>query len=112
MTRFTMILMAIFAFAAVACETTDDANEKIEQCLTDEYGEELDDELSESWELDCDDSEDDCKKCVECIMDTECEDLMGGTCSEDCDSLLSNLTTTIPETARNLPGYFPQSVPR
>lgn len=103
MRNLIVILMTVFAFAAVGCETTEDANKKIDQCLEDEYGDALTEDISAGWELDCDDSEDDCKKCVNCIMDEDCGDLVDGSCSEKCDSLLQSKLTETTGVLQDLP---------
>ncbi|MDJ0764534.1 MAG: hypothetical protein QNJ97_16270 [Myxococcota bacterium] len=87
MKRFTSILIALFAItmAVSACHNTEDANEKIEECLEEAYGAEEAEAVLAEWELTCEDGEDDCDDCVDCVMDAECDDLLDGTCDETCE---------------------------
>jgi hypothetical protein len=85
MKRIALVICAIFAFALLACDTVEDANEKIEQCLEDQYGaEEVDDKLP-AYEITCDEEDDGCQECVDCVMDEECDAILDGTCDEFCE---------------------------
>ncbi|MCP4610682.1 MAG: hypothetical protein GY845_18395 [Planctomycetes bacterium] len=84
MKRITMIICAIFAIATIGCHNTEDANEKIDECLEEEYGEDVSDETKSQWELDCEDGDDNCDECVDCVMDVDCDDFLEGSCSDEC----------------------------
>lgn len=84
MKRFMLVVLAVFVAVAIGCNTTEDANEKIEQCLVDEHGDEAESLLDE-WEITCDDKEEACKDCVDCVMDEECGAILDGACDELCE---------------------------
>lgn len=84
MKRFILMIIAAFSFAAIGCDTVDKANDKIDQCLADDFGDELTSDIEDEWELSCEDGDDDCDECVDCVMDTECENLLDGGCSYEC----------------------------
>ena len=105
MKRFTLILIAVFALAAIGCNTVDKANDKIDDCLEDNYGDDLTSAIQDEWELTCEDGDDDCDKCVDCVMDAECDELLDGECSDDCKSslIVSPLTIEpLPQMSFNL----------
>lgn len=80
----TIISSAVFMFSVVGCHTTDNANGKLEECIEDEFGEEAVDERMGAWEIDCEDGEEACDECVDCVLDNECEDIMAGECADLC----------------------------
>ena len=80
----TSIALITFSLAFAACENTEAANEKIKECLEDEYGEEEAETVFSQWELTCEDGEQECDECVECVLDEECEDLLDGSCDDTC----------------------------
>jgi len=84
MKRFALMTCALFALAAAGCEDTEDANAKIQQCLEDEYGADAAEEMMPDWELSCDESEDACRSCIDCVVDAECTALLDGTCDDTC----------------------------
>jgi hypothetical protein len=67
------------------CQTTEDANEKLEECIADEYGEESVDTKMAALEIDCEDGEKECDECVDCILDKDCDDVLGGECADLCE---------------------------
>ncbi len=75
----------ILAFGLIACENTEAANDKIDECLEEKYSEEEAEEHMSNWELDCEDGEEECDECVACIMDEECEDILDNACSDKCE---------------------------
>lgn len=87
MKAITLTICALFvlSFAIVGCDTTEDANEKIEQCLADEYGDDEAQDLIGDWELTCEDEDEGCDECIDCIMDEECDAILNGDCSENCE---------------------------
>ncbi len=87
MKRITLTCIALLAmaFAFAACNTTDDANSKLEQCLEDEHGVAAVDDYMEEWTIECEDGDDACDTCVDCIMSNECAEILDGDCVEDCD---------------------------
>ena len=86
MKRYYLSIIALFAFtlASTACENVDRANDKIKECLEDEYGEEEAQSLFSEWELDCEDGDEACDQCVECVMDEKCDALLDGSCDDTC----------------------------
>ena len=86
MKRFSLIACALFALAAAGCDDTNDANAKIQQCLEDEYGVGAAEDLMVDWELTCDESDDSCRACIDCVMDRECGALLDGACARSCDA--------------------------
>jgi hypothetical protein len=86
--KLSAIIMVIALGASMAlgaCQTTDDANEKLEECIADEYGEESVDTRMASLEVDCEDGEKECDECVDCILDNDCDDVLGGECADVCE---------------------------
>ena len=77
------IMIALIATLG-ACHSTEDANEKLGDCLEAEYGEDAADEEKDQWELDCEDGEEECDECVDCIMDKECDEILEGGCNDSC----------------------------
>ncbi len=84
MKRIVIVICAIFALTIVGCHDAEDANEKIDECLEEEYGENVSKEETSKWELTCEDGEEKCDDCVDCIMDTKCDKLLDGDCRDDC----------------------------
>jgi tetrahydromethanopterin S-methyltransferase subunit A len=84
MKRITFLLTAIFALALFGCTDVDKANDKVSDCLEEEYGESEAEKMLSEWELDCDKDEEDCKNCAECYLDEECDALLDGACDEKC----------------------------
>ena len=87
MKRFTLTLIALFAFAALftACNDTEHANEKIMDCLEEKYGEGDAENHYSQWELTCEDGDEACDECVDCVLDAECDDLLDGECDDKCE---------------------------
>ena len=87
MKRITLTMVALFALSTVfaACHDTEHANEKIQECLEEEYGEDEADNYYPQYELTCEDGEDACDECVDCVLDAECTDLLDGECSDTCE---------------------------
>ena len=84
MKRIALIICAIFAVAAIGCQDVEHANDKIQGCLEDEYGEEEAESMMEEWELTCEDGEEECDTCVDCIFDNECEEILDDACTDKC----------------------------
>jgi hypothetical protein len=84
MKRLALTTCALLALAAAACQDTQDANAKIQQCLEDEYGADTAENMMYEWELTCDETESACKDCIDCVIDAECGSLIDGGCSADC----------------------------
>lgn len=87
MKRFAFIICALLSIMAFGCDGTDDANAKINQCLEDEFGADAAEALMPDWEISCDQSDDACRTCIECVMDAECDALLAGDCGTDCADL-------------------------
>jgi len=85
MKRIAIIICAIFAIAAIGCHTTDYANDKIQGCLEDEYGTEEAEDMMETWELTCEEGEEACDTCIDCVVDNECTEILEGECSDSCE---------------------------
>lgn len=85
MKKIALTICALFAVAAIGCNTTEYANDKIEGCLEDEYGTEEAEEMMEEWELTCEEGEEACDECIDCVVDNECSDILDGTCSDSCE---------------------------
>jgi hypothetical protein len=85
MKPFMGFVCVVLACAAIACKTTDDANEKIDNCIAEEYGTDTGDEMQSTWELTCEDGEQVCDDCVDCVMDAECEAIFDGECESACE---------------------------
>jgi hypothetical protein len=66
------------------CQTTEDANEKLEECIADEYGEDSVDTKMTALKIDCEDGEKECDECVDCILDKDCDDVLEGECEDLC----------------------------
>jgi hypothetical protein len=83
-TAFIIALIASFALAG--CQTEEAANDKLEECIEDEFGDEAVDEMIVGYEVTCDeyDSEEDCDECIECVVDADCEDIFAGECDDNC----------------------------
>ena len=68
----------------IGCNTVEKANDKVSECLEEEYGDDLTSAMDAEWEITCEDGDEDCDKCVDCVMDAECGDLLDGECAEEC----------------------------
>ena len=84
MKTLTIAIGALFALAMIGCHNTEDANEKITECIEEEYGEEKVDDMLPAWELTCEDGDEICDECVDCVMDAECDALFDGDCQDSC----------------------------
>jgi hypothetical protein len=85
MKPFMGFVCALVACLAIACKTTDAANEKIDDCIAEEYGTDTGgDEMQSSLELTCEDGEQACDDCVDCVMDLECDAVLEGDCESSC----------------------------
>jgi predicted small secreted protein len=85
MKRIALVVCALFALALFGCNTTENANEKIKECLEEEYGADQADELMGQWEITCEDDDENCQECVDCVLDEECEGIFDGACDEACE---------------------------
>ena len=87
MKRITLTIIALLALSLVfaACHDVERANEKIQDCLEEEYGEDQADDYYSDWELTCEDGDEACDECVDCVMDAECADLLSGECDDKCE---------------------------
>ncbi len=85
MKSFIGFICVVLVFAMVACKTADDANEKIDDCIAEEYGTDATDEMRTSLELTCEEGEQACDDCIDCVMDAQCEDLFDGECRSSCE---------------------------
>ena len=83
MKSIAIISSIVFMFF-MGCQTAEDANERIEECIEEEYGEEAIDEKMAKLEVSCEDGEDGCDECVDCVLDAECDALLDGECSDQC----------------------------
>ena len=84
MRYFIYVISAVFFVATMGCHNTEDANDKILDCLEDEYGEDEAEEMMSAWELTCEDGDDACDTCVDCVMDEECDAILDGECQANC----------------------------
>ena len=77
-------MCALVSIMAFGCNSIDAANDKISDCLEDEFGEQDAEDKKSEWELTCDEEEEDCADCIDCVLDVTCSELFEGDCDDTC----------------------------